>query len=155
MSNPTSNPTSTNPPKPCGPAFYEGPWFVAAMMLLALLLISVLSRIASGVRNPVAKETLQQTETLLKAANKWAMMAEQDSNLIMALMHINYANAYVLALRRILSDDQIQRAHQGVDMVDLESKMERIQHKILTKISEEAPDLMPDGEFAVRTGWLG
>ena len=134
---------------------HDNPWFLAASVLLCLLVISVLSRIASGVRNPVAKETLKQTDTLLKAANKWAMMAEQDGNAVMALMHINYGKAYVTALRRILSDDQIQKAHHGVDMVDLEAKMDTIQQKVISKIAEQAPDLMPDGEFAVRTGWLG
>ena len=137
------------------PAFYENPWFLAAGVLGLLLVVSILSRVASGVRNPVAFETLKQSDTLLKGAHKWAMMAEQDQNLIMALMHINYAKAYVTALRRILSDDQIQRAHHGTDMVELESKMDKIQQNILTKISEASPDLMPEGEFAVRTGWLG
>ena len=132
----------------------QNPWFIAGCVLAGLLLVSILSRVASGVRNPVARETIQQTETLLKAANKWALMSEQDSNIIMSLMHICYAKAYVASLRRILSDEQIQKAH-AVDMVDLEQKMDRIQQKVLSKVSAQCPSLMPDGEFAVRTGWLG
>ena len=69
----------------------QNPWFIAGCVLAGLLLVSILSRVASGVRNPVARETIQQTETLLKAANKWALMSEQDSNIVMSLMHICYA----------------------------------------------------------------
>lgn len=133
---------------------YENPWFIAASVLGALLVISLLSRIASGVRNPVARETIEQSDILLKAANKWALMSEQDSNVVLSLMHICYAKAYVASLRRILSDEQIQKAH-AVDMVDLEQKMDKIQQKVLSRMSTEAPSLLPDGEFAVRTGWLG
>ena len=133
---------------------YDNPWLIAAGVLGVLLVISLLSRIASGVRNPVARETIEQSDTLLKAANKWALMAEQDSNVVLSLMHICYAKAYVASLRQILSDEQIQKAH-AVDMVDLEQKMDKIQQKVLSRVSTEAPSLMPEGEFAVRTGWLG
>lgn len=134
--------------------FYERPWFVVFCVLACVFLISMLSRIASGVRQPVARETLQQTDVILKSANKWALMSTQDANPILALMHICYGKAYVASLRRILSDDQIQKAHQ-IDMCDLEQKMDRMEQDALAKISQQAPALMPSGEFAVRTGWLG
>jgi hypothetical protein len=69
-------------------------------------------------------------------------------------MHICYAKAYVETLRRILNDTQISQAHQ-VDMRDLEEKMDVLEQGILAKIAQKAPALMPEGEFAVRTGWLG
>jgi hypothetical protein len=133
---------------------WSDPWVLAGIAIAVVLVISLLSRISTGVSRPVSNEALQQTDTVLKAANKWAMLAQQDSNVIMSLMHICYAKAYVETLRRILHDNQIAKAHK-VDMRDLEEKMNTIEQNALARIAQEAPALMPEGEFAVRTGWLG
>ncbi len=122
--------------------------------IVVVIALALLSRISTGVRQPVSNEVIKQTDVLLKAANKWALMAKQDTNAIMSLMHICYAKAYVETLRRILNDTQISQAHQ-VDMRDLEEKMDVLEQGILAKIAQKAPALMPEGEFAVRTGWLG
>jgi len=122
--------------------------------IVVVIALALLSRISTGVRQPVSNEVIKQTDVLLKAANKWALMAKQDTNVIMSLMHICYAKAYVETLRRILNDTQISQAHQ-VDMRDLEEKMDVLEQGILAKIAQKAPALMPEGEFAVRTGWLG
>ncbi len=133
---------------------WSHPWVLVGVALAAVLILSLLSRISTGVSDPVSREALQQTEIVLKAANKWALMAQQDSNVIMSLMHICYAKAYVETLRRILHDGQIAKVHK-VDMRDLEEKMNAIEQDALARIAQQAPALMPEGEFAVRTGWLG
>jgi hypothetical protein len=133
---------------------WSDPWIVFAVAVAVVLLISLLSKISTGVSTPVSKEALQQTDLILKAANKWALMAQQDSNVVMSLMHICYAKAYVEMLRRILHDNQVAQAHQ-VNMRDLEEKMNNIEQSALARIAQQAPGLMPEGEFAVRTGWLG
>ena len=132
----------------------DRPWVVVALAIGLVLIVSTLSRVATGVRKPVAAEVLSQTDVLLKAANKWAVLSTQDGNPLLALMHICYAKAYIACLRRILSDDQIQRAHK-VSMVDLEQRMDMVEQGALATISQAAPSLLPEGEFAVRTGWLG
>lgn len=133
---------------------WSDPWALVALAIGVILALSLLSRISTGVRHPISSEALKQTDLVLKAANKWALMAQQDSNVIMSLMHICYAKAYVEALRRILHDNQIAQAHK-VDMRDLEDKMNTIEQDTLARIAQQAPALMPEGEFAVRTGWLG
>lgn len=133
---------------------WSDPWVLFGIAIVVVLVISLLSKISTGVSQPISSEALQQTDTVLKAANKWAMMAQQDSNVIMSLMHICYAKAYVETLRRILHDSQIAQAHR-VDMRELEEKMNVIEQNALARISKQAPSLMPEGEFAVRTGWLG
>ena len=132
----------------------ERPWVLTAIVMALVLVFCVLSRVATGVRNPVSNETIKQTDIVLRSANKWAVMAKQDANVVLALMHICYAKAYVGTLRRILNDDQIEKAHQ-VDMRDLEQKLDKIEQDVLVKLSKQAPELMPEGESAVRTGWLG
>ena len=133
---------------------WTNPWMLIGITIVVVIALALLSRISTGVRQPVSNEVIKQTDVLLKAANKWALMAKQDTNVIMSLMHICYAKAYVETLRRILNDTQISQAHQ-VDMRDLEEKMDVLEQGILAKIVQKAPALMPEGEFAVRTGWLG
>jgi len=133
---------------------WTNPWMLIGITIVVVIALALLSRISTGVRQPVSNEVIKQTDVLLKAANKWALMAKQDTNVIMSLMHICYAKAYVETLRRILNDTQISQAHQ-VDMRDLEEKMDVLEQGILAKIAQKAPALMPEGEFAVRTGWLG
>ena len=107
---------------------------------------------ASGVRTPVAFETLKQSDTLLKGAHKWAMMAEQDQNLIMALMHINYAKAYVTApgaSRTIRSSGAPRDGHGrvGIEMDEVSEYSDQNFGGV--------SGLDARGEFAVRTGPLG
>ena len=129
-------------------------WLIVAAVLGGIVLLAFLSKIATGVRHPVSKEIIAQTDLILRSANKWALTAKQDSNPIMALMHISYAKAYIGVLRRVLNDQQLEKAH-SVDMRDLEQKMDAVEQEVLIKISQKAPSIMPEGEFAVRTGWLG
>lgn len=135
-------------------AFYESPWLIASVVIVALLVISLLSRVATGVRHPVARETLNQTDALLRAANKWALEAAQDQNPVVGLMHACYAKAFITAVRRVLNDEQLRQAHQ-VDMCALEEKMDKVERDALQRISKKVPSLIPDGEFAIRTGWVG
>lgn len=135
------------------PKWLENPWVIAGLVLATLVVLTLLSKLATGVRQPVAHETIQQSDVFLRAANRWAATAQQDGNPIMALRHIGAAKTYVEALRGVLNDAQIRKAH-NVDMQALTQKMDDIEQGVLRRIAEVAPDLMPEGEFAARTGWL-
>lgn len=131
----------------------DSPWLLTIVVFICFLGISVLSRISTGVRQPVARETLNNSNILLKASNQWAMSSEQDRNPLIALMHICYAKAYARALRKLLNDDQIFKAH-NVDMQEREQKMDSLEQKIMSKLLKQYPNLLPDGNYAVHTGWL-
>jgi len=133
--------------------WHESPWLIACAVLGVVVLICVLAKVATGVRNPVARETIAQSGVLLQGAERWAAEAQQDSNPVIALMHACYGKAFATALRRVLSDDQIQKAH-SVSMVHFEQKLTAIEQKALANIRTAAPDLLPEGGAAVRTGWL-
>lgn len=133
--------------------WHESPWLIACAVLAVVVLVCILAKVATGVRNPVARETIAQSGVLLQAAERWSTEARQDGNPVIALMHACYAKAFASALRRVLSDDQIQRAH-GVSMVQFEQKLTGIEEKALANIRSAAPDLLPEGASAVRVGWL-
>ena len=129
------------------------PWAIALQILVAILLLCILGRVATGVNRSVSRETLTVAGTLLKASSRWALMAEQDKNPLIALMHIDHALAYGKALRELLNDREIHVA-TGVDMREHVANMERRQAKILTRIGDKCSRLRPKGGFAVSTGWI-
>lgn len=133
----------------------KNPVIIAGCVLVFIIILSLLSKIATGESRPVAKETIKQTHTIITAANKWASMAKQDSNHVIALINISKAIAYLEVLRRVLTDDELKKAHDGIIVKDEIDKLENMQSSILQKISKHAPSLMPKDSYAVQTGWIG
>ena len=129
------------------------PWFWGLLILAALVAISMLSRLSTGVRHQVPRELLDKAHIMLRGCNKWALAAKQDSNALMALMHVCYAKAYAETLRRLVTDQHIKRVYH-VDMGVLQQKLDALEHSVLAKLSREAPALLPNSDFAIRIGWL-
>jgi len=135
-------------------SWVQRPWVVVAIVVAAILVLATLSRMASTESNPVSQTMAERTDMLLRAANKWAAQAEQDSNPVVSVMHGCYAKAYVEALGHVMDDVQVTRVHR-VSMRDLRRKMEEVQQAALKRLAAVAPQAMPQTEFAVRVGWLG
>lgn len=134
--------------------YVQQPWVMAVGAVLVVVAICLLSQVASGVRNPVPPQMIEHTEVLLRSANRWALAASQDRAALLALMHACYAKAYVTAVRRIMTDEQLRDAH-NVNMLELIDKMDRIERGAVAALAAKAPEVVPGGEFAMRTGWLG
>lgn len=132
----------------------QNPWVVIACVIVGVIFLALLSRIATTDRHPVSRGLVEKSEALLRSANKWAAQAEQDNNPLVAVMDSCYARAYAMAVRRLLDDAQTTRIHK-VNMPELLGKMDKAQQDALARVAEVAPQLMPQGEFAVRSGWLG
>lgn len=131
----------------------ENPWVVSVGMLLLFAIICALSLLANGVREPVPRQTVAQTSDLLRSTNQMATLAKQDNNPLMALRHAVAAQIYFKSLRRLLSDDQLRLGHK-VDAAAMTERLEELEQEILGRIREQAPELMPEGDFAVQAGWL-
>jgi hypothetical protein len=134
--------------------YLQQPWVIAGVVVMLVIGISLLSRVASGVRDPVPLQMIEHTDVLLRSANRWALAATQDKAPLLALMHICYAKAYVVAVRRIMTDEQLRDAH-NVNMIELIEKMDQVERQAVAAIATSSPNLVPGGEFAMRTGWLG
>jgi hypothetical protein len=132
---------------------WDSPWFIVIVVIGFFSVLALLSRVATGVSRTVAADTVDCAKSLVKAANKWAVMASQDESALIALMHINYAMAYANALRKIMNDQEIYQA-TGADMRDMHNKFEITQQGIMSRICETCPSLKPEGEYAVHTGWV-
>jgi hypothetical protein len=132
------------------------PWVVMTIVLLCLLFVACISRMGNlaGGERTRSRELLRETRALLEASTHWAAMAEQDSNPVIALMHICYAKAYLRCVRRLLTDAEAQIAHNA-DTRALEAHMDTAERDTMARIATASPGLLPEGEFAVRSGWLG
>lgn len=138
-----------------GAPLLSQPWAVVGLVLGGLLLVAVLARVLSGGGGRTrSRELLRETRTLLEASAHWAAMAQQDGNPVIAVMHICYAKAYLRCVRRLLTDAEAQTAHNA-DLRALEAHMDAAERDALARVAAASPGLLPEGEFAVRSGWLG
>jgi len=122
-------------------------------VVVAMVVLALLSRLATSQQRPLGAGVAEHSARLLRGAAKWGVQAEQDSNPVFALMHVSYAQAYVQALRDLLTDQQIQSVH-GVDPRELQRGVEATQTKVTQALNREAPFLLPPGQLLPYTGWL-
>lgn len=71
--------------------------------------------------------TLERIVSVLyRQCARWAVAAEQDKNVIIRVLHANYATGYLWALKDIVSTDVFQKI-TGEDFLSLEKKVVKIQ----------------------------
>jgi len=133
---------------------FSNPWFLFLGILALVVGLSVLSRVAASDSPTAPRAVVDLSGALLRSANKWAAQSQQDNNALLAVMDSCYARAYAQAVRQLLDDGQTAHLHR-VNMPDLQRRMEKAQQDALGRLGQIAPQLMPQGDFAVRTGWLG
>jgi hypothetical protein len=131
------------------PALLAAVTVVAVVLLLALLSRSTGG--GSGTYNSQFKGTLKN---LISQSNRWSTIAQQDQNLVVALMHVNYALGFLKASRRLASDEDIQKI-TGTNVVELHFIMENQQADLIQQISTACPALGLDGVVALNAGWTG
>lgn len=112
-------------------------WFLITIILLFLL---ILTR-----RKYVKPETIYYEErivTLLKIyirqTVRWAYASEQDSNPLVAVLHANYANSYLMVLKDYMENFNISRELftklTKTNLLDLEKRVLRIQDSALRSL---------------------
>ena len=112
-------------------------WFLISIILIFLL---VLSR-----RNYKSQEAIYYEErilTLLKIyirqTVRWAYASQQDSNPLVAILHSNYANGYLMVLKDYLENFNISRELfyklTNTNLLQLEKKVLKIQDRALRNL---------------------
>jgi len=80
---------------------------------------------------------------LLKQAARWAAAAEQDTSLLLAIMHANYAAAYLTVMKEMYDIHTLDSACGAVSFSQLEQNVMDIQNKIQGNISETCSAITP------------
>lgn len=80
-------------------------------------------------------------EKLVKQSARYAVTAQQDSSPVMAILHANYAVAYLYALKEIASDSHIHNS-TGIDVKKFTEHIKNVQDMVTKKTSEKCPNFI-------------
>jgi hypothetical protein len=79
-------------------------------------------------------------DKLVRQSARYATAAQQDASPVIALLHANYAAAYLYALKDIASDSKIHNA-TGIDVKKFTEHIVNVQDTVTKKASAECPQL--------------
>jgi hypothetical protein len=129
----------------------------ALLAIAGVLVLWALSTSAGGARGNfgygAAGPSARTIRDLMRSAAQWNSRAVQDSNSLIALMHANYAMAYLNVARAISSDAEIERL-TGAQLDEFLNDLQGSQAHAIQRLTMSCPTVVPPGLAAVHTGWL-
>lgn len=84
----------------------------------------------------------KKIQILVKQASRYAVAAEQDESLGIAMLHANYGAAYMYALFDIYTEEQIKKA-VDIDLEKFKLEIRNAQSKTTKKLYGTCPSVMP------------
>ena len=91
-------------------------------------------------------------EKLVRQSARYAVAAQQDESPVIAILHANYAAAYLYALKEFATDSQIHNA-TGIDVRKFKEHVTNVQDMVTKKTSEKCPAFI--GEVDVYLAEIG
>ena len=91
-------------------------------------------------------------EKLVRQSARYATAAQQDASPVIAVLHANYAAAYLYALKDIATDSQIHNA-TGIDVKKFKEHVTNVQDMVTRKTSEKCPEFV--GEVDIYLAQMG
>ena len=91
-------------------------------------------------------------EKLVRQSARYATAAQQDSSPVIAVLHANYASAYLYALKDIATESQIHNA-TGIDVKKFKEHVTNVQDMVTRKTSEKCPEFV--GEVDIYLAQIG
>ena len=91
-------------------------------------------------------------EKLVRQSARYATAAQQDASPVIAVLHANYAAAYLYALKDIATDSQIHNA-TGIDVKKFKEHVTNVQDMVTRKTSEKCPEFV--GEVDIYLAQIG
>ena len=115
-------------------------YFIVAIFILVL----VMQNKSRGMK--------QSIEKLVRQSARYATAAQQDKSPVIAVLHANYAAAYLYALKDIATESQIHNA-TGINVKKFKEHVTNVQDMVTRKTSEKCPEFV--GEVDVYLAQIG
>ena len=93
----------------------------------------------------------QKLRILLRQTARWATASKQDENELIKVLHANYAMGYLMAIRDIYSEDQIE-ASLGKSVVEFASEISQVQDDAQKSAILICPQYGPERSFLTKLG---
>lgn len=123
-------------------------------IVLVILALGIVSKFTDSEGKRYSPKFINHIRSLVRYASQWSTIAKQDENALLSLLHINTALSYARIARRLVPSKEIEKI-ANVNLDELIYLLEEEQLEAMQKVNQLAPELQPDGVFAVHTGWLG
>ncbi|AET84955.1 hypothetical protein FK873_gp183 [Micromonas pusilla virus SP1] len=102
-------------------------YFIVAIFILVL----VMQNKSRGMK--------QSIEKLVRQSARYATAAQQDKSPVIAVLHANYAAAYLYALKDIATESQIHNA-TGINVKKFKEHVLNVQDMVTKKTTESCPE---------------
>lgn len=128
-----------------------------AGIVLVVIVIAVLLSKSTGNSAKYKKYSSHQIRTvqkMVRQASKWHTMANQDSNLLITLIHLNYGLSYAKIAVQLTSPEDIEKI-SGIDIETLIHQLEKKQNSVIDQIGAETPEMKVNAEYATNgNSWV-
>jgi len=94
---------------------------------------------------PIFDDT-QKLKILLRQTARWATASKQDNNELVKVLHANYAMGYLMAIRDIYSEDQIETS-LGKSVIEFSKEISNIQDEAHKYAINTCPEYGPERTF--------
>lgn len=101
--------------------------YIVAGVTLGVILFILL--VLSFLHKPTNTKSFQ-VKSLMLASSQWLEASKKDTNRVAALMHVNYAFAFLHAARSLMSDDEIEEI-MNISIDHILQSIEKQQQKCL------------------------
>lgn len=130
----------------------DKPYKIVIVVIIGIVGLSLLSKWADNYQK-YPRKTVKLLENLTKQSTQWYIMATQDANPMIALMHVNYALAYLFVARSYASPEEIRRL-LSININEMIETLEDVQQKAIQTLSQKCPSIRPESQFTVTAGWI-
>ena len=114
-------------------------------LIIFLLVIMILFIRTSSGTVPNKKEIIN---TLIRQSARWSIASQQDTNVLIAVLHANYGAGYLWALRDIATDDEITKS-SGINILKFRDEIIKVQDSATRRLNGACP------KFAIPLTYLG
>jgi|UniRef100_A0A6C0J0F6 hypothetical protein len=101
------------------------------LIIAIFILIVIMQNKNRGMKSSIEK--------LIRQSARYATAAQQDKSPVIAVLHANYAAAYLYAVKDISSNSQIHNA-TGIDVKKFSEHVTNVQDMVTKKTTETCPE---------------
>jgi hypothetical protein len=131
----------------------KSPVWYGVIVTLGVLVVALLSKWSGSGTPRYAPKFARDVKALVKESARWSAVAEQDTNLMLRVLHSTYALAYLNAARTLQPDKDLERL-SSVKVDEMHAQQQAAQQAALQKVAAAHPTIMPEGANVLYTGWL-
>jgi hypothetical protein len=124
-----------------------------AVSVVGIIILLCIFSIWTDAQKKFPKQVVTQLEKSKRQALQLYQMSVQDSNPLIALIHVNYALAYLHTVRAYGTPEEINKL-LSVNVQEMIEVLEDVQQKAILTISQKCPSVKTDSGLIITSGWI-